>query len=153
MSACEHLDFDVVARIDRIIASKPDATIPVRFVANVQVQCTQCKTRFAWMGLHQGLHPTEPRTSVDDFELRAPIAPDGHMTSMMAGTESAFPSFEIRRHRHRTEGYTHLEDEIMCKTCGYPMTIAGYCTNKLCSRHGRTNDYDPDGVLPNMEDS
>jgi hypothetical protein len=116
--SCEHLEFNVVARIDRVIASKPDETIPVRFVANVQVECSQCRTRFAWMGFKQGLHPTAPRTSVDDFELRAPIAPDGHLTSMLAGGEHAFPSFEIVQHNvdeivkgAQTGDYTLLKDE------------------------------------------
>lgn len=30
---------------------------------------------------------------------------------------------------------------VPCNTCRQVGNLAGYCTNKQCSRHGRTNDY------------
>jgi hypothetical protein len=87
---CTHPDFEAVVRVNRL----EDVG---RFVADVQVRCAACGVRFRWLGFEMGLHPTEPRVSVDHFELRAPIEPDGHLTSLMAGGETGFPSIHIRR--------------------------------------------------------
>ena len=86
---CDHPDFEAVVGVARIVDKG-------RFVAEVQVRCKSCGVRFRWLGLEMGLHPTEPRVSVDHFELRAPIEPDGHLTTLMAGPDTGFPSVEIR---------------------------------------------------------
>jgi len=85
---CEHPDFQAVVIVNRIEDTG-------RFVADVHVRCAKCGVRFKWLGLAAGLHPAEPRVSVDGFELRAPIEPDAHLTSLMAGPDTSFPSFTI----------------------------------------------------------
>lgn len=87
---CDHPSFEANVTVNRIEDKG-------RFVADVQVRCAKCGVRFRWLGFAMGLHPTEPRVSVDHFELRAPIEPDGHLTTLMAGPESGFPSVTIRR--------------------------------------------------------
>lgn len=54
------------------------------FLANVHVRCAECGTRFRWQGLKMGLDLYGTMVSVDHFELRGAIVPDGHMTSLMA---------------------------------------------------------------------
>lgn len=87
---CEHPNFEAIVTVNRLEDVK-------RFVADVQVRCSACGVRFRFLGLERGLHPTEPRVSVDEFELRAPIEPDAHLTSLMAGGETGFPSLKITR--------------------------------------------------------
>lgn len=81
---CAHPNFEAHVRVVRL----EDVG---RFVAECQVRCSECGVRFRWVGLKRGLHPTEPRVSIDEFELVAPIEPDAHLTSLMAGTDTGFP--------------------------------------------------------------
>jgi hypothetical protein len=81
---CEHPTFEAHVRVNRIEDKGS-------FAADVQVRCSVCRVRFRFLGLDRGLHPGEPRVSVDEFELRAPIEPDAHLTSLMAGPDTGFP--------------------------------------------------------------
>lgn len=87
---CDHPKFEAAVTVNRIVDTG-------RFAADVHVRCATCGVRFRWLGLEMGSHPTEPRVSVDGFELRAPIEPDGHLTSLMAGPDTGFPAVTIRR--------------------------------------------------------
>jgi hypothetical protein len=60
-----------------------------QFIFEVQLRCSECRVRFRWIGLPVGVEMQRPTTSADGFELRAPIAPDPHMTSWMADTGRA----------------------------------------------------------------
>ncbi len=83
---CDHKEFQGHVTVNRL----EDRGL---FMADVQVRCVQCKTRFRWLGLPRGLSFSQPMISVDGFELRGPIEPDGHMTSIMADhPELAFPT-------------------------------------------------------------
>jgi hypothetical protein len=82
---CDHPNFEANVTVVRL----EDVG---RFTADVHVRCAECGVRFRWLGLKGGSHPSEPRVSVDEFELRAPIEPDAHLTSLMAGSVSRFPS-------------------------------------------------------------
>ena len=87
MNTCPHLDFEVFARVVRIEDRG-------EFCAEVQVRCSQCRVRFRFLGLPAGLAPDRPKASVDGFELRAPITPDAHLTSLMAGAGTGWPAPE-----------------------------------------------------------
>ena len=56
-----------------------------RYALELHVRCSDCGTRFGFVGLPAGLAPDHPTMSPDRLELRAPIEPDAHMTSLMAG--------------------------------------------------------------------
>jgi hypothetical protein len=84
---CEHPTFEAHVRVNRIEDRGA-------FVADVQVRCAACGVRFRFLGLDGGLSYSQPMVSVDAFELRAPIEPDGHLTSLMAGGGSGFPKVE-----------------------------------------------------------
>lgn len=63
-----------------------------RYIAELQLRCTECRVRFRWVGFDIGMSTKEPMTNGDGFELRAPIEPDPHLTSLMAGDpETGFP--------------------------------------------------------------
>jgi hypothetical protein len=82
---CEHPDFEAFVRVNRIEDRQA-------FVADVHVRCAVCGVRFRWLGLEPGLHYARPMVSVDGFELHAPIEPDAHLTSLMAGDDTGFPA-------------------------------------------------------------
>jgi hypothetical protein len=84
-TSCAHMKFEAVVHVDRLEDSG-------RFVACVNVRCSECGTRFQWQGLRPGLDLEGCMVSVDGFELRGAIKPDAHMTSIMAGDErTKFP--------------------------------------------------------------
>jgi hypothetical protein len=87
---CKHETFEAVVQVVRL--NDVD-----RHIAEIQVRCQDCGVRFRWLGFERGLHPTEPRVSIDEFELRAPITPDGHLTSLMAGPDTGFPAIKMTR--------------------------------------------------------
>lgn len=74
---CPHLDFKATVSVARI-------TDVQKFVADIEVRCAACNVRFAFVGVPGGFSYEGPHVSPDGFELRAPIEPDGHMTTMMA---------------------------------------------------------------------
>jgi hypothetical protein len=83
---CAHPDFEANVLVNRL----EDVG---RFSADIHVRCATCGVRFRWLGLEMGLDPARPMTSVDGFELRAPLEPDAHLTSLMAGwIETQFPA-------------------------------------------------------------
>lgn len=86
---CPHLNFEADVQVDRIEDRGA-------FFVDVQVRCAECKVRFAFLGVERGLDYAKPMVSVDLFELRAPIAPDAHTTTLMAGADTGFPVREER---------------------------------------------------------
>lgn len=81
---CEHVNFAAKVDVARLTNT---AGVVERFAAEVHVRCADCGVRFRWLGLEMGLSYSEPMTSVDGFELRAPIVPDAHLTSLMADVD------------------------------------------------------------------
>lgn len=76
---CPHVDFDVVAEVNRFVDHEPEQgeiSTPVGFSVDLKVWCRDCKESFVWVGpMPIGVSPGEPRVSVDGTELRAPIRP------------------------------------------------------------------------------
>lgn len=78
--ACPHEDFVATVAVNRLTgpADSRPITEPlpvVGYVADIRVQCAQCDEPFRWTGVQGGLSPAEPRCSVDETELRAPLRP------------------------------------------------------------------------------
>lgn len=84
---CEHHDFQADVTVVRVVR----ATDTV-FMAHIQLRCRACRTRFAFVGLPAGASFREPMVSPTNLELRAPIEPEGHLTSLLGGDPAtAFP--------------------------------------------------------------
>lgn len=56
-----------------------------RYHLDVEARCGDCGTRFEFLGLPVGSHPQRPTVSMSGLTLRAPVRPDAHKTSMLAG--------------------------------------------------------------------
>ena len=95
---CEHLRFEAHVEVARVLPSEPGADM--RFLAHVQVRCVDCRTRFAFQGVPWGLGWDAPHAGPPGFELRAPIVPDAHATSMLGGDpDTAFPAARAQEGR------------------------------------------------------
>lgn len=85
---CNHPRFDANVVVNRI----EHPTKGLVYMADVQVRCMACGTRFKFKGLQHGLSFTEPMVDPAGFELRAPLEPDAHLTSLLAmHADSRFP--------------------------------------------------------------
>ncbi len=80
--ACRHPDFGAVVSVARVLGNSPAVdpdpdpdTMPVAFVAEIQVKCAACGEPFRFTGCTAGLSYAEPRVSVDEATLHAPIRP------------------------------------------------------------------------------
>ncbi len=79
--ACRHPDFDAVVSVTRVLSDAPadtpvdPDTMPIAYVAEVQVKCAGCGEPFRFAGCIAGLSYAEPRVSVDEATLHAPIRP------------------------------------------------------------------------------
>ncbi len=80
---CKHMHFAVKAKVNRLVGmeivdvDKIDiATSRVTgHTLDLAVLCKDCGLPFRFLGLQAGLHPREPRVSIDATELRAPLEP------------------------------------------------------------------------------
>jgi len=70
MHTCEHGEFEATVDVHRI-------TDKGAFTADVRISCRACGAPFEFVGVALGSSPSEPRTSVNRQELRAPIVPPG----------------------------------------------------------------------------
>jgi hypothetical protein len=70
---CEHMNFDVLAEINRLVDTEEGPT--TAFSVDLKVWCRDCSEPFVWMGLPAGLNPAQPTVSVNGLEMRAPIRP------------------------------------------------------------------------------
>lgn len=96
MSTCPHVDFDVIAEVNRFVDRDPEqGQIPAAtgFSVDLKVCCRDCREPFVWVGqMPIGASPGEPRVSVDGTELRAPIRP----SSTSRGFGLGRPGFGVR---------------------------------------------------------
>lgn len=77
--ACRHADFEAVVDVALVLGTgpgepAPDA-MPVAYVAEIQIKCAGCGEPFRFAGCIAGLSYNEPRVSVDEATLHAPIRP------------------------------------------------------------------------------
>jgi hypothetical protein len=78
--ACKHNQTNVVTAAVIYLEDKG------RYSLDIGVQCSDCGTRFKFLGMEMGLDPAKPMMSVGGLEAHLPIEPDPHATSMMAET-------------------------------------------------------------------
>jgi hypothetical protein len=89
-AVCEHPSFESLNLVHRIL-SEAVPPEPIRFHVDIHVRCAVCGVRFEFIGPPMGFYPDRPTVSADRFELRAPIEPNAHVTSLMAGGETGWP--------------------------------------------------------------
>jgi len=65
---CEHHHFHARVDVNRIIDIG-------KFVADIKIECSECKTPFEFIGVPAGHSYAGPRTSIDFCQLSAPIQP------------------------------------------------------------------------------
>ena len=91
--ACPHEDFEAWVEVGRITSGEGG---PVSaFMADIRVNCSQCKEPFRWVGVPAGLKPDRPMVSVDETELHAPLRPASSDPDFGLG----IPGFAIRMNR------------------------------------------------------
>ncbi len=76
---CRHLAFEASVGVARIGEDDPGNLMPgmpTAFVAEIQIKCSQCGERCKFDGVPAGMSFDAPATSVDGYELRAPIRPE-----------------------------------------------------------------------------
>jgi hypothetical protein len=70
------MDFDATVSVGRIVAEgAPEDSVPVGYAADITVKCAHCGEPFRWNGVLAGWSPAQPRCSVDETELHAPLRP------------------------------------------------------------------------------
>jgi hypothetical protein len=85
---CTHPDFYANVGVARLEDSG-------KFLAEVRVKCSACGMPFRFLGVPAGVAFYEPRTSIDDLELRAPIEPE--MEKQLHGSASfEMPKIPVR---------------------------------------------------------
>lgn len=89
---CEHERFEVEAVVERVWSGDREGEGDLALHSTIKVRCADCRVRFGVPGLPAGLLWDRPTTDPTGLELRAPLRPDGHLTSMMAD----LPGFEMR---------------------------------------------------------
>ena len=86
MTDCVHDDLEIASQAS-LLSSNGTSWLNM----TLSVRCESCGTLFSWRGLNSGVpNPSEPVTSADGFELRAPIYPQpGGVVGLlkMAGLE------------------------------------------------------------------
>jgi len=71
MTDCVHDDLEIASQAS-LLSSNGTSWLNM----TLSVRCESCGTLFSWRGLNSGVpNPSEPVTSADGFELRAPIYP------------------------------------------------------------------------------
>ena len=77
---CEHEDFGASVKVARITDAEGK---PTSFMAEVRVQCAQCRREFQFLGLQPGLDLQGARVSIDGLEANLAICPQGEQPSAL----------------------------------------------------------------------
>ena len=91
MAECLHEEFQVEAVVERVWSGQKEGEGDLALHTTIKIRCAACHTRFGFPGLGKGMLWDRPTTDLSGLELRAPIRPEGHLTSMMAD----LPGFEM----------------------------------------------------------
>lgn len=71
---CKHEDFHARVGVARLEDTQ-------QFMAEITVECSQCKTKFQFLGLEPGIDTQGARISIDGLEARIAIVPNGSRPS------------------------------------------------------------------------
>lgn len=74
MSACQHMNFNAIVDVIRLEDTG-------QFMAEIHVECVECKRAFQFLGLEPGIDLQGARVSVDGLEARLAICPQGEKPS------------------------------------------------------------------------
>lgn len=88
--ACPHENFEATVGVHRL--TDGDDGPVTGYTAEIRVRCLDCDEPFRWIGVPAGLSPREPRVSVDETELRAPLRPASSDPDFGLG----LPGFAVR---------------------------------------------------------
>jgi hypothetical protein len=93
---CDHKNFEGDLDIQRIVREDgEDGEGVIAYRATLKVRCRDCHTRFRFPGTPKGLLWSQPTTDPSEMELKIPMYPDGHRTSVLAD----LPGFQMRQVR------------------------------------------------------
>lgn len=93
VEACKHEEFETMANIARMPAKEGG---PIeRYMADIRIQCAQCKVPFRFIGLPAGCDLNGACVSVDACEARLAIAPKGQVVPALE--KDAVHGFSVRR--------------------------------------------------------
>ncbi|MGZ5988752.1 MAG: hypothetical protein ACXWLZ_06860 [Rhizomicrobium sp.] len=70
MKNCEHHNFHAKVGVARLEDTK-------QFMAEITVHCTDCGTKFQFLGLEPGIDTQGARVSIDGLEANIAICPEG----------------------------------------------------------------------------
>lgn len=88
---CAHEDFEAFVAVGRLEPTAATGATQMRFMADVKVQCAQCKRRFQFVGLDAGIDLGGARVSIDGLEARLAICPQGEQPSALDRIAVNFP--------------------------------------------------------------
>lgn len=72
---CLHPVFEASVDVVRLNDAGAKSETATNYMADIKIHCMKCKVPFSFLGLKGGFSYSEPRSSIDGFEIRAPIAP------------------------------------------------------------------------------
>jgi hypothetical protein len=94
MSRCEHMNFEATVGVYRLTDGRDGAPDPARvtgYMADVRVQCTECKRPFQFLGLEPGIDLQGARVSIDGLEAHMALCPQGEEPSALDRIAVYFP--------------------------------------------------------------
>jgi hypothetical protein len=103
---CPHLNFVADVCVNRI-----EDTKPIRFNADVHVQCDDCGLPFRFIGLPSGVDLNGAAVNIDATEAHLAIAPKGEVVSVLEG---AAIGFSVRKNDGQVVG-EETEDGFGCR--------------------------------------
>lgn len=71
---CQHQNFTANVKVNRLEDEKTKAVN--QYLADVTIQCTQCRVHFQFLGLKPGLNLQGAAVSIDGLEARLAICPN-----------------------------------------------------------------------------
>lgn len=89
---CEHNNFESNVGVGRI--TNDITGVVENYVADIRIQCKDCKTPFQFIGMPLGVSYDKPMMEVDGLEARLPIAPQGEISHPLG---NKLRGFEIRK--------------------------------------------------------
>jgi hypothetical protein len=100
---CQHENFAANVDVHRL-----EGCEPMRFNADVRIECAECGLPFRFIGLPAGTDLNGAAVSVDATEARMAIAPKGQVVSVLEG---AATGFSVRRMDDGESELTALRNE------------------------------------------
>lgn len=88
---CRHEEFEAFVDVHRLEPTAATGATKMRFMADVRVQCAQCRRRFQFLGLPAGVDLGAATVSIDSLEAHLAICPQGEEASTLDRIAVHFP--------------------------------------------------------------